>query len=100
MIQAFNTLVKPAYDKLNDTLGIKHIEVKQESVELPITIQFGYRENGEFIMESCNHAGAEVIEAVDLVWDHDAHTYAPTGSCETLACDKCNALQNRLGDWE
>lgn len=41
MIQAFNTLVKPAYDKLNDTLGIKHIEVEHQGREheIPVIIR-------------------------------------------------------------
>ncbi len=58
-----------------------------------ITVQTGYRENGEFVMESCNHGGAMTEELVSA--------YDPSEVEDALVCDKCGAIYDEAGGcWE
>lgn len=54
----------------------------------PVTVQVGYTEDGEFILDECDHAGA-TEEMLD-------YGYASYEKCDwvddemnTLVCDKC-----------
>ena len=61
----------------------------------PITVQWGFKdEDGDFVLEGCNHAGAtteyEPREYRDMVWQD-----------QIMVCDKCDdwLLINEEEDW-
>jgi hypothetical protein len=68
------------------------ISVLQKGYTEPVTTQRGYFEDGEFILEECDHAGAQIQEFTANTWWEDAHMYVPDGSVEYLQCDKPNWL--------
>ena len=72
--------------------------------EKEITVQSGYYEDGEFILEHCNHAGAALdrIDVSSMDFWPDGGIYLPDGSktIVTMVCDKKNCrkyLDN--GEW-
>lgn len=71
-----------------------HIRVIQQSPywDQEITVVSGYLEDGEFIVEHCNHAGAEEITLTAnefTVWEREEMV---------RVCDKCNK-QYIDGEW-
>lgn len=70
----------------------KHINVTHIRSEQDITVQFGYNEDGQFVMDSCNHAGASLVEYDAPIWDADSGQFQPTGSDFITTCDKCDAM--------
>lgn len=53
-----------------------------------VTVQSGFWENGEFIYETCNHAGAYEEEISHMAYDHiaeDVDFWKET----IIVCDKC-----------
>lgn len=76
------------------------ITINERRTDEDITVQVGYTEDGEFVVEECNHAGAEYQPTVGYTWWDDAHTMVPDGDGpEVLVCDKCN-MWNNDGIWE
>jgi hypothetical protein len=74
------------------------LNVKGYSIAEEVTVQIGYIEDGEFILEECNHAGAETQEFTDWtgygehITEHTAYG---------LECDKANCKAvNLYGEWE
>lgn len=65
-----------------------------------ITVQSGYTENGEFIVEECNHAGADAEKETTEYIDHEGNLLTSQTE-EILTCDKCGAYyDNSYGSWE
>lgn len=102
MLRAFNTLVKPSLDHLNELLGVDHTE---DWTVIPVKVKFKGGTTQTFedgIVTECDHAGADLGD-VDL----SSLYYDPrTGQVETfnnnrvgLVCDKCHAWQDADGEW-
>lgn len=76
-----------------------NVAVVYRNGESPVTVQLGYSEDGEFIMEQCNHAGAYEEEmdfgglypdsVGDLDWKDDMRT--------VLVCDRCDWVDEEYG---
>lgn len=70
---------------------------KSSYFEVPITVQFGYIEDdGEFVMEYCNHAGAEP----ETYYNEYPNLHGPDlVSLEKIeTCDKCPAWRPVYSD--
>jgi uncharacterized membrane protein YcaP (DUF421 family) len=72
-----------------------HIKVRSIGFwDKPVTVQSGYMEDGEFILENCNHAGATeewLTQDAGLDGEHEV---------KTLVCNKCDKQLNEwTGDW-
>lgn len=78
-----------------------HINVIDRSTIQSISVQKGYNEDGHFVLEECNHGGAELEEHSALMFDNDSHEFQPTGTQMITTCDKrnCNAVLID-GEWE
>ena len=64
------------------------IDVKYYPNEEAVTVQFGFWEHGEFIYETCNHAGAYEDRIIHTSWDvqrEDIDEWSET----IIVCDKC-----------
>lgn len=77
------------------------IPVKTSSYPIAedITVQLGYVENGEFILEECNHAGAEVEQQTSISWNYSREDIDEYDE-DVLVCDKCGAYKLSDGSWE
>lgn len=73
-----------------------------EGLPQPISVQIGYFEDGEFVLEECNHAGAEEEPSVGYSFWADAAINVPDADGPmVLVCDKknCKAVYNGDGTW-
>lgn len=67
------------------------VDVKYYADEQPITVQHGYTLDGEFIVESCNHAGA--IDKTYSSMSYSLYDEDITEWSESMpVCDKCDEL--------
>lgn len=73
-----------------------HIPVKQIYSRYDISVQFGYMEDGEFVLEECNHNGCEQEEFYDTFGEGEQ-------LMRVLVCDKqnCKKQYNELDEsWQ
>ena len=61
----------------------------------PITVQVGYYEDNNFVLEFCNHAGADVLE-VDFGHSDPYMCDYQDDWQESLVCDKCNSVERLI----
>lgn len=62
--------------------------------DVEITVVSGYMEDGEFVIEYCNHAGAEEVEMT--AYEHTAYEREEM----VKVCNKCDKSYNPLtGEW-
>lgn len=76
------------------TIAPRHIPIFMKyPLEVPITVQFGYTDAGEFIVEHCTHAGATVEQLYGSNVDDD-RLY------DVYVCDKCGKQYDEAdGGW-
>lgn len=69
------------------------INIKQQyQYPEPITVQVGYYEDNQFILENCNHAGADILE-VDSGYSDPIQCDYIDDWHDSLVCDKCNDIE-------
>lgn len=100
MLQAFNTLVKPSLDHLNELLG----ETDDRTV-IPVKVKFKSGTTQIFedgLMMECDHAGADMgdIDLGSLYYNPTTGTVEESDNTHRgLVCDKCSAWQDEGGEW-
>lgn len=67
----------------------------------PITVQFGYTEDGEFIVEHCTHAGARYTKTIETIsyLSFDGN-HEKDVEYEGYVCDKCLAWSDDEENWD
>ena len=102
MLQAFNTLVKPHVDHLNELLGVDHTE---DWTVIPVKVKFKSGTTQIFedgLMMECDHAGADMgdVDLSSLYYNPNTGTVEEFDNTHRgLVCDKCSAWQDEGGDW-
>lgn len=79
------------------------IDIKYKPTEYPITVYGGWFEGTDFLIDWCNHAGAEEVPDTAFQMDHDHNGEILMRTVYTWAkvCDKCGASYDpRYGNWD
>lgn len=67
------------------------IDVKYYPNEKPITVQFGFMDNGVFNWEYCNHGGAVEEHSSEISYDYYKEDIYDIKSV-MMVCDKCDEI--------